>query len=79
MDRLTATEQALMRHLDLPADFSVDELRREANDALQRASDMIDPGDLVLHLANVLAKMGQPYNAEDCEQAAVAIWKIAHA
>jgi hypothetical protein len=80
MDRLSAVEEALRRHLDLPDDLERSELRREAQDALQLANQGISRDALQAHLALMLVhRMGQPYNAVDCEHAAAAIFEIAYA
>jgi hypothetical protein len=74
LDKLAGVELAL-GCLGIP----VDVLRDEAKEAISRAANMRSQDDLEILIANIVARVGLPYERDECKEAAQAIWSIVKA
>jgi|GEM_PF-3267840 len=77
MDQIVAVERELLE-LGVPANMAPDELRRLAKDVLWQALELRSAHALKQPLAHIQLTYEIPYNADDCERAAGAIWGMAH-
>jgi hypothetical protein len=77
MDQITAVERELLE-LGVPANMAPDELRRLAKDVLWQALEMRTAHALKEPLAHIQLSYEIPYDADNCERAAAAIWTMAH-
>ena len=57
----------------------VDVLRDEAKDAISRAADLKSHTDFEVYVANIVARAGLPYDPDECQEAAQAIWNVVKA